>query len=132
MNDEHVPEVARVCKELGADIINCIPMLPTEGTPFESIGEPGKAMIFRTRTNVSEYLPLMGHCARCRADAAGLLGQDMKDLNILLKEFASRPDIDISDRPYVAVATNEGLLVNLHLGETDCLSIYKKTPCTLR
>lgn len=128
VNDEHIPDVAKTCKELGADIINCIPMLPTENTPFESLGEPDKAMIFRTRTNASEYLPLMGHCARCRADAAGLLGQDLKDSNILLKEFASRPDIDITDRPYVAVATNEGLLVNLHLGEADSLSIYEKSP----
>ena len=128
VNDEHIPEVAKKCKELGADIINCIPMLPTKDTPFEYLGEPDKTMIFRTRTNASRYLPLMGHCARCRADAAGLLGHDLKDSCILLQEYASRPDNDVTDRPYVAVATNEGLLVNLHLGESSELYIYEQSP----
>jgi len=127
VNDQHIPEVACKCKELGADIINCIPMLPTEGTIFGVLKEPDKSMIFRTRTLASEHLPLMSHCARCRADAAGLLGHDLKGTYALLQEYASRTQVDESDRPYVAVATNEGLLVNLHLGEADKLSIFEQS-----
>jgi nitrogen fixation protein NifB len=127
INDEHIPEVARVCASLKADVINCIPMLPTADTLFSVLSEPDKKMIFKTRTLASEYLSLMSHCARCRADAAGLLGQDMHDTVALLKEFASRPRADVSDRPYVAVATNEGLLVNMHLGEADFLYIFEQS-----
>ena len=34
VNDDHVPEVARTMAELGADIINCVPLYPVAGTPF--------------------------------------------------------------------------------------------------
>jgi nitrogen fixation protein NifB len=127
INDEHIQEVAIKCKELGADVINCIPMLPTADTPFGTLEEPSKAMVFKTRLLASEHIPLVSHCVRCRADAAGLLGHDLKESYALLREFASRPDRDVSDRPYVAVATNEGLLVNLHLGEADSLYIFKQS-----
>ena len=33
--------MAREVAALGADIMNCIPMYPVAGTPFESLGEPG-------------------------------------------------------------------------------------------
>jgi len=128
VNDTHIPEVARVCSELGADIFNCIPMIPTADTAFGNLSEPAPAMIFKTRTLSSEHLPIMSHCARCRADAAGLLGQDLSDTHALLKEYSTRLNLETEDRPFVAVATNEGLLVNLHLGEASRLSIFRKTP----
>jgi len=128
INEGHIPEVARRCAELKADVINCIPLIPTPETPFAGIAEPDKKMIFRVRAMVSEHLKTMSHCARCRADAAGLLGKDLTDLHVLLKEYASRPTFDVSSRPYVAVATNEGLLVNMHLGEARKLSVFEQTP----
>lgn len=70
----------------------------------------------------------MSHCARCRADAAGLLGQDLSDTHILLKEYSTLMNLETEGRPYVAVGTNEGLLVNQHLGEAFALSIYRQTP----
>ena len=85
-------------------------------------------MIFKTRTLASEHLKLMSHCARCRADAAGLLGQDLSETHVLLKEYASRLELETTDRPYVAVATNEGLLVNMHLGEARSLYIFQQSP----
>ncbi len=128
INEDGIKEVARVCSELGADVINCIPLIPVADTPFDNLEQPDPKMVFRVRTLASEHLTLMSHCARCRADAAGLLGQDMKGAHALMEEFATRSDIDITNRPYVAVATNEGLLVNMHLGEADKLSIYRQTP----
>lgn len=128
INEDHIPEVAKKCSELGADIINCIPLIPTADTPFADFEEPDKKTIFKVRTLSSEYLSIMSHCARCRADAAGLLGQDLSDTHALLKEYSSLMDIETENRPYVAVGTNEGLLVNQHLGEAYALSIYKQTP----
>jgi len=69
----------------------------------------------------------MSHCARCRADAAGLLGHDLSEVHALMKEYGNRIDMETEGRPYVAVATNEGLLVNQHLGEAYALNIYRQT-----
>jgi nitrogen fixation protein NifB len=128
INEDHIEEVARVCASLGADVINCIPLIPTAETPFAEVEKPDTKLIFRVRTLASEHLKLMSHCARCRADAAGLLGQDLTEVHALMKEYASRLDLDTTGRPYVAVATNEGLLVNQHLGEASSFYVYRQTP----
>lgn len=128
VNENHIPEVAKKCAGLGADVINCIPLIPTSETPFETVEKPDTKMIFKVRTLSSEFLPIMSHCARCRADAAGLLGQDLTETHVLLKEYSSRAEeMDTAHRPYVAVATNEGLLVNIHLGEAAELYIFEQT-----
>lgn len=128
VNDHHIHEVARVCKELGADIMNCIPLIPTADTPFEEVPRPTSVEILRVREFAKEHLPMMAHCARCRADAAGLLGQDLSDSYQILQKVMSTSESDLADKPYVAVATNEGHLVNLHLGEAMHLYIYQQTP----
>ncbi len=128
INDHHIDEVARVVSELGADVMNCIPVIPNKDTPFETMEEPSKQMIFKVRTLAKEHIPMMTHCARCRADAAGLLGQDHTEAFGLLQEYASRPIHPDEERPYVAVATREGLLVNLHLGEADSLYVFRQSP----
>lgn len=128
INDHHIAEVARVCAALGADVINCIPMIAAKGTAFENMEQPDSKIVFKTRMEASKYLKLMSHCARCRADAAGLLGKDLKDTHVMLKEFAKREPFTEEERPYVAVATREGLLVNMHLGETKAFYIFRKSP----
>jgi len=128
INEDHIPAVAKKCAELGADVINCIPLIPTAETPFETVDKPDTKMIFKVRTLCSDHLKIMSHCARCRADAAGLLGQDLSETHVLLKEYSSRAEeMDTTSRPYVAVATNEGLLVNQHLGEARNVYIFEQT-----
>lgn len=128
INDHHISEVAKKVAELGADVMNCIPMVPSKDTGFENLEEPSKTMIFKVRTLAKEHISMMTHCSRCRADAAGLLGQDFKGAFGMLQEFANMPIKPNDDRPYVAVATYEGMLVNMHLGEAQSLYIYKQTP----
>jgi len=128
INDHHVEATAKVVKELGADLINCMPLIPTEGSLFEEKPKPDQKMIFRVRTQAKSHLPLMTHCARCRADAAGLLGQDLKEAYTILREISSNTAEEDEKRPYVAVATYEGHLVNLHLGEAKSLYIFRQTP----
>jgi nitrogen fixation protein NifB len=128
INEDHIAEVAKKVSSLGADIMNCIPVVPNKDTVFETMQAPDKKTIFSTRFKAGEFMKLMTHCARCRADAAGLLGQDFKDAFGMLQEFAAQPIVPGQNRPYVAVATNEGLLVNQHLGEAQYLNIYKQTP----
>jgi nitrogen fixation protein NifB len=75
------------------------------------------------RARAEEFLPQMSHCARCRADAAGLIGERLNaEVMDLLKEAGgSHPT---AERRFVAVASMEGLFVNQHLGEASALWIY--------
>ena len=127
INDHHIVEVAKVVKALGADIMNCIPVVPNVDTGFSTMQKPPNAMISLVRSQSKEYMPMMTHCARCRADAAGLLGHDFTGAFGLLQEFALRPLVPTDERPYTAIASYEGMLVNAHLGDADSLYIYKQT-----
>ena len=134
INDDHVPEVARRVAELGADIANCVPLYPVEGTPFGSLGSPSHDRVAALRAEAQRHLPIMEHCTRCRADAVGLLGEAMPPrIELALLHAASRPNgaapakRPAEQRPCVAVATMEGVLVNQHLGEAMRLAIYDRT-----
>jgi len=127
VNDRHVEEVARTMAGLGVDVLNCMPMHPNRDTPFEDIEEPGGEMIEEVRARAGRYLPQMRHCTRCRADAVGLLGEDRsEELRGCLTQCAGLAP-GLSGRPYVAVATMEGILVNQHLGEAYRLQIWSRT-----
>ena len=131
VNDEHIPEVAKIVKELGADIMNCMPLVPVEGAAFAELPQPDGLMTARVRLASGLHLPQMGHCARCRADAVGLINEKMTGEQIkTLDHYASmtiNPAEDAS-RPYVAVATMEGALVNQHLGEAERFLVYEAHP----
>jgi nitrogen fixation protein NifB len=128
VNDQHLPEIARTLADAGADILNCIPLYPVAGTPFGDLDEPAAELVQQVRQQAAEYLPQMHHCTRCRADAAGLLGEAMDDGHVSRLAEAARSPLDGSeDRPYVAVGTMEGMLVNLHLGEAARLAVFAQT-----
>ena len=127
VNDHHVEEVAKTMAGLGVDLLNCMPMFPNRDTAFENIPEPGKDVMEEVRAKAEKYLPQMRHCTRCRADAVGLLGEDRSgEFCLSMRECAAMPG-DMSERPHVAVATVEGRLVNLHLGEAAKFEIWTKT-----
>jgi len=124
-NDHHVGEVARRMGELGVDIFNCMPVYPSPGTPFENITEPSGEMMSTLRQQAAQYIPQLYHCTRCRADAVGLLNEDRtQELRDCLTACSALPLKPDDDRPYVAIASQEGMLVNLHLGEATRLMIY--------
>lgn len=127
VNDEHVGEVARTMAALGVDVLNCMPMAPNAGTPFEGIPEPGAQLMEKVRSEAEAHLPQMRHCTRCRADAVGLLDEDLtRAMRGCLGDCATGSSRN-AEKPYVAVATLEGVLVNLHLGETATLQIWSET-----
>jgi nitrogen fixation protein NifB len=125
INDKHAAEVAEYCKNLGADIQNCIALMSVEGTPFEHITTPTQKEMVELRTKTGKYIEQMCHCARCRADAVGILGEkNNMEVRELLKNACSH--IGPSEkRPYIAVASMEGMLVNQHLGEATELWVFK-------
>lgn len=125
VNDHHAVQVAKETARRGADIQNCIPMIPVDGAEFEDMSEPAPDMMKKIRQECGEYLVQMSHCQRCRADAAGLIGEkDPAAWIPELKQAAGMPMNPAENRPYVAVASREGFLVNQHLGEMDQILIY--------
>lgn len=73
INDGHIEDVAKTMSQLSVDMYNAMPLFPVKGTPFGDIPEPRPAEITGLRKRASAHLPQMNHCARCRADAAGLI-----------------------------------------------------------
>ncbi len=128
INDTHTEDVAIEMRALGADIMNCIPLYPVKDTPFEDREQLGAEPIRRLRKTVQAYLPQMKHCTRCRADAVGLLGEPPRDELVTLMRACADGTFDNElanpDRPYVAVASMEGFLVNQHLGEATRLWVF--------
>jgi nitrogen fixation protein NifB len=129
INDHHTAEVAREVAASGADIMNCIPVYPIAGTLFEALEplDPGK--LAELRRGTAEFLPQMQHCTRCRADAVGLLGEPQSaELIELLRGTAAGPANPNEKRPYVALASHEGVLINQHVGEASCFWVFEPQP----
>ncbi len=128
INDDHVTEVARTVKDLGADILNCMGLCSVPDTPFADIRPPSEEEIVEIQASAGLFLPQMKHCTRCRADAVGLLGEAMTDADLDARtRAAAGPLVPDEDRPYVAAASMEGALVNLHLGEAETLWVFTRT-----
>lgn len=131
INDAHVPEVARTVKQLGADLINPMPMYFNAQAAFGAQHVPSLERMREIKKELQDVMPVMLHCTRCRADAVGFLGQSQSEADReALRRAAQRitpdlPAVPVTDeRRYVAVATREGLLVNQHLGEASLLWVY--------
>lgn len=59
INDEHIPEVARTVAGLGADIMNCMALVPVKGAVFEDLPAPDGLMTSRARLISGQHLPQM-------------------------------------------------------------------------
>ncbi|MFZ4800658.1 MAG: nitrogenase cofactor biosynthesis protein NifB [Chlorobium sp.] len=125
INDTHTIAVASKVAELGADILNCLPYYNTKETVFENIEEPSPDLVKEIQKATGEFLPQMKHCARCRADAVGIIGEINSDAIMQkMAEAAALPNNPTECRPYVAVSSLEGVLINQHLGEAERFMVY--------
>lgn len=127
INDQDIEELAKKVAAMGADTMNCIPMYPTADTLFENLEEPSKEMMSGIKQQISKYIKPMGHCARCRADAAGLLGHDDSEAMDMIKQFSAMSVHKATVKNKVAVATSDGQRVDFHLGEAEDMWIYEQT-----
>jgi len=79
INDKHIIEIARKLYELRVYIMNIMPLI-NQGA-FANL-EPPTAEERKTIQQACEpYVLQMRHCRQCRADAYGLLGQDMSQMS---------------------------------------------------
>ncbi|MCM2465645.1 nitrogenase cofactor biosynthesis protein NifB [Methanoculleus oceani] len=76
INDEHIPEIAKKVGEMGAFTFNVIPLIPQY--KFAEITPPTQKDKREMQDRCAQYIKQMRHCARCRADAIGKLGQDVQ------------------------------------------------------
>ena len=108
INDNEMAEIAKIASELGAATMNCIPLIPVEGTGMADFPKPSRQAVSQITKDISEYIKPMTHCARCRSDAAGMLGKDDCEAYKLIAQCASAPIPKEKKKPYVAVASYEG------------------------
>jgi nitrogen fixation protein NifB len=130
INEDHIEDVAKKMEEMGVDLFNCMPYYPNPGSDFEYLEEPSAATVNAIRQAAGRHVKQMRHCTRCRSDAVGMLGEmPSTDLMNMLKncqhlEVLETKKKSISPKPYVAVTSLEGVLVNQHLGEAFQVMIY--------
>ncbi|MDC7225115.1 MAG: radical SAM protein [Spirochaetales bacterium] len=123
INEDEIGEIASFYKSEGADLHNVIPLKPVEETPFADLHEPTPAELKKAQAAAGEHLQQMVHCQRCRADAVGLLGKDNpKEIDDLMRRIGQ--GLPTESRPYTAVCSREGFLINQHLGEAVNVNIY--------
>lgn len=119
VNVDHIPDLVRKVKDMGAYTVNILPLIPVEGTPFEKMDAPTPEMRKALMDSCGELgIKVMRHCKQCRADAIGLLGNDRS------AEFACgscrtaevRPILLGDLRDAVAIASDDGINVNCGFG----------------
>lgn len=80
VNDHETLDLAVRVRELGATMMNIIPVIPLG--LFKGIEPPSEAVMEMVRNQAELILSQARHCKQCRADAAGVVGQDI-DLEAL-------------------------------------------------
>lgn len=131
INDHHIPEIAQAMAALKVDVMNVVPLVPVQGAVFAEMEPPDSKLTARIRLQCGLHVPQVTHCARCRADAVGYIGEKMSASQISSLAYYAATTLnpmEESQRPYVAAATMEGALVNEHLGEARRLHIFEQHP----
>ncbi len=75
INDSHIIEVAKNIKELGVYTQNIMPLIPL--FRFAHVIPPSPVDIKRQQDECAGIMKQMTHCRQCRADAVGLLHEDV-------------------------------------------------------
>ena len=132
INDEHIPEVVKVARDLGACMTNIMPLIPAGGSAFGHLPQTSHKDVAAMRQRCQEFLPQMKHCQQCRADAIGLLTQDRS------AKFRNEPacpgggcagkssEASTSVKPFRVAVTSKYLrLVDQHFGHAERFLIYE-------
>ncbi|KAF0219220.1 MAG: nitrogen fixation protein [Geobacteraceae bacterium] len=76
VNDDQVPLIGLKVKELGAFVMNVMPLIPQ--ADFADVVPPAPERLEEVRRANEKIIGQFKHCRQCRADAVGLIGQDVK------------------------------------------------------
>ncbi|TCL55571.1 nitrogen fixation protein NifB [Hydrogenispora ethanolica] len=72
VNDRHIGEIAKVMAQLGAALINIVPLYP--GHYPSAFQVPSPLQLHEARQAAQAYLPVSQFCRLCQADACGIPG----------------------------------------------------------
>ncbi len=123
VNDRHLEEVSKMAKKLGAFMTNIMPHIPVVGSAFEDLPRLNNKELEQLRSDCEVNIKQMRHCRQCRADAIGMLDQDMSiQFRDTPKETESEP---VVKKKRMAVATKSGMIVDMHFGHADSFYIYE-------
>ncbi len=75
INDSQIPLIAARAKELGAFVMNIMPLIPQ--AELAHIERPSDERMAAVRKANEGIIGQFSHCKQCRADAIGLIGQDL-------------------------------------------------------
>ncbi|MNC19926.1 FeMo cofactor biosynthesis protein NifB [compost metagenome] len=152
VNDSHLIEVTKAVKEAGAFSHNIMPLIISPGSLYEKQErkEPAGALTLQVQARSEAVMPVMRHCRQCRADAVGLLGDDLGWKSEALpgreydpavrEEVLLRLDRTVSEQKQrvtaagtdgegsslrIAVATRGDGRVNMHFGHAREFLVYE-------
>jgi nitrogen fixation protein NifB len=74
VNVEHIPEIAKTARSLGAYIMNIMPLIPQ--AKFADIAAPSKQDVASIRKACEGTLIQFHNCTQCRADASGVPAEE--------------------------------------------------------
>jgi nitrogenase molybdenum-iron protein alpha/beta subunit/MoaA/NifB/PqqE/SkfB family radical SAM enzyme len=130
INDNHIEEVVRRVKELGAYISNIMQLIPVEGSAFEHLELVSNKEIMAIRKTCEPELRQMYHCKQCRADAVGTLDNDR---SIEYQGCGGSCSSGKAGKVQkFAVASKSGLLVDQHFGKAREFYIYESNGQTAK
>lgn len=75
INDEQIPLIAARVRELGAYVMNIMPLIPQ--AELAHITPPSEEHLREVRKTNEKIIGQFAHCKQCRADAVGLIGRDV-------------------------------------------------------
>jgi nitrogen fixation protein NifB len=84
VNAHHMGAIARSVAQVGATLINIIPLIPQHA--LAHCPAPSCEQLAGARAEAERYLPVFRHCRQCRADACGILGGDQELSRLLYEE----------------------------------------------
>lgn len=136
VNEDHLVEIAKRARDLGVYMQNIIPVIPQY--KFAHIAPPTAQQRRKVQAECGKIIRQMRHCRQCRADAVGLLSQDLSR-NVYkamggcaFSEVAaevSREEVPQGFRVAVAT-TGASNMVDMHFGHAREFQIYQANPAT--
>lgn len=132
INGEHIPEVVKKVKNLGALMTNIMPLIPAPGSVFQNFPQTSMKELNTLRDLCQTDISQMRHCQQCRADAIGLLSEDQSYKFRHVKADTVKK-CKFRGRFYkVAVTSKHKQLVDLHYGHAEEFHIYETDGVDIR
>jgi nitrogen fixation protein NifB len=76
VNEDQFTKISHAVKKLGASVMNILPLIPQ--ADFAHVQAPSEEQVDAVRKKNEEIIGQFKHCRQCRADAIGLIGQDVR------------------------------------------------------